>query len=117
MTHLSEKDAEIDKLKKLLEKHDGLERSSEASLDDRSELSVTPPPPVHVTNPVRKTRRGKAPPVDAFTGENTKTTLDDWLPSLKRAATWNEWTDSELLLQLAGHLRGRACPTRVEFAR
>lgn len=107
-TLLSEKDAEIDKLKKLLAKHDGSERSSEASRDDRSELSITPPPPVPVTNPVRKTRRGKAPPVDAFTGENPETTLDDWLPSLQRAATWNEWTGSELLLQLAGHLRGRA---------
>ena len=41
---LSEKEAEIDKLKKLLEKHDGSERSSEASLDDRSELSITPLP-------------------------------------------------------------------------
>ena len=34
--------------------------------------------------------------------------LEDWLPSLKRASTWNEWTEEELLLQLAGHLRGRA---------
>ena len=52
--------------------------------------------------------RGKAPPVDPFTGEEPETRLDDWLPSLKRAATWNEWTEGELLLQLAGHLRGRA---------
>jgi hypothetical protein len=34
--------------------------------------------------------------------------MDDWLPFLKRAATWNEWGESETLLQLAGHLRGRA---------
>ena len=34
--------------------------------------------------------------------------LDDWLPSLLRASTWNEWTEDELLLQFAGHLRGRA---------
>ena len=53
-------------------------------------------------------RRGKAPPVDPFTGEEPEIRLDDWLPSLKRAATWNEWTERELLLQLAGHLRGRA---------
>lgn len=49
----------------------------------------------------RKPRRGKAPPVDPFTGENPEMRLDDWLPSLQRASTWNEWTDEELLLQLA----------------
>ena len=53
-------------------------------------------------------RRGKAPPVDSFTGESSDTRLDDWLPSLKRAAEWNDWTEAELLMQLAGHLRGRA---------
>ena len=57
---------------------------------------------------VRRPRRGKAPPVDSFTGENPEVRLDDWLPSLLRASTWNEWTDDELLLQFAGHLRGRA---------
>ena len=53
-------------------------------------------------------RRGKAPPVDAFTGEDREIWLEDWLPSLKRAAKWNAWEPAELLLQLAGHLRGRA---------
>ena len=57
---------------------------------------------------VCRSRRGKAPPVDPFTGENPEVCLDDWLPSLLRASTWNEWTEDELLLQLAGHLRGRA---------
>ena len=56
----------------------------------------------------RKTHLGKAPPVDSFTGENPEVRLDDWLPTLERASTWNEWTEDELLLQLAGHLRGRA---------
>ena len=53
-------------------------------------------------------RRGKAPPVDAFTGEDPEVRFEDWLPSLKRAAEWNAWEPEELLLQLAGHLRGRA---------
>ena len=62
-----------------------------------------------LTQPPRhKSRRGKAPPVDPFTGEEPEIRLDDWLPSLERAATWNEWTEGELLLQFAGHLRGRA---------
>ena len=34
--------------------------------------------------------------------------LDDWLPSLVRASTWNGWTEEELLIQLAGYMRGRA---------
>ena len=55
-----------------------------------------------------RTRRGKAPPVDPFTGEDLEILLDDWLPSLERAKDWNDWTEEELILQLAGHLRGRA---------
>ena len=53
-------------------------------------------------------RRGKAPPVDPFNGEKPDLRLDDLLPNLERAALWNGWTDDELLLQFAGHLRGRA---------
>jgi hypothetical protein len=34
--------------------------------------------------------------------------LDDWLPSLERAAVWNEWSEEDRLIQLAGHLRGKA---------
>ena len=52
--------------------------------------------------------RGKAPPVDSFTGENQEIRLDDWLPALERASTWNGWSEEERLMQLAGHLRGRA---------
>ena len=51
-------------------------------------------------------RRGKAPPVDSFSGEDGAIRLDDWLPSLERAASWNAWTDEEKVMQLAGHLRG-----------
>ena len=53
-------------------------------------------------------RRGKAPPIDPFTAEDIRITFDDWLPILERAAIWNEWTPEESLMQLAGHLRGRA---------
>lgn len=55
-----------------------------------------------------KSRRGKAPPVDPFTGEDPNIMFDEWLPSLERASEWNRWSDQELLLQLAGHLRGKA---------
>ena len=50
-------------------------------------------------------RRGRAPPVEMYSGEDSDNVLDDWLPALERAA---EWTKSELLIQLAGHLKGRA---------
>jgi len=50
-------------------------------------------------------RHGKAPPVDEFTAEDSRTRFDDWIPTLERAASWNGWTEDELL---AGHLRGRA---------
>ena len=52
--------------------------------------------------------RGKAPPIDPFSGENPEVIIEEWLPSLQRAADWNEWSEPEILIQLAGHLRGRA---------
>ena len=56
----------------------------------------------------RTSRKGRAPPIDQYTGEDADVRFDDWLPSLRRAANWNCWTESEQLMQLAGHLRGRA---------
>ena len=53
-------------------------------------------------------RRGRAPPVEMFSGQDSENTLDDWLPALVRAPEWNEWTKPELLIQLAGHLKGHA---------
>ena len=54
------------------------------------------------------TRRGKAPPIDLFTAESIGITFDDWLLTLERAAIWNGWTSDEALMQLSGHLKGRA---------
>ena len=59
-------------------------------------------------DPVSALRRGKALPVDTFSGEAEDTTFEDWLPGLQRAAEWNRWSDKETLIQLAGYLRGRA---------
>ena len=41
-------------------------------------------------------------------GRRQRLDLDDWLPTLRRAADWNGWTLDDLLIQLAGHLKGRA---------
>ena len=70
-------------------------------------------------------RREKALPIDPFSAGSLDELWEDWLPTFERAAEWNSWTDSEPLLQLAGHLRGKArqeitlLPTsdKVTFAR
>lgn len=110
---LMQKDLEIARLKPLLTEagHESLSKASH-----RSESPVGGSDPVSDTGrhegglalPTEsKPRRGKAPLVDPFTGEEPEIRLDDWLPSLKRAATWNEWTEGKLL-QFTGHLRGCA---------
>ena len=53
-------------------------------------------------------RRGKAPPIDPFTAEGKEIRFDDWVPTLERAANWNNWSEEEMLMQLAGHLRNTA---------
>ena len=40
--------------------------------------------------------------------KNRGININDWLPILHRAATWNEWSEEKLHMQLAHHTRGRA---------
>ena len=47
----------------------------------------------------------KASPIDPFNGEDLEIHLEDWLPSLERDRIWNDWTEDQLMLQLAGHLK------------
>lgn len=54
------------------------------------------------------TRRGKAPPIDYFSGEDPAMISEDCLPSLERAADWNGWTPHDKVIQLPGYLKGRA---------
>ena len=63
--------------------------------------------PGHGASGERTSRRGRAPPVDPFDGESD-ILFEDWVPGLFRAAEWNDWSEHETLIQLAGHLRGRA---------
>ena len=58
--------------------------------------------------PSERTRKGRVPPIQFFSGEDPAVTVDDWLPSLERASTWNRWSVTEKLMQLPGHLKGRA---------
>ena len=84
-------------------------------------LTIPPPPRLNLaiivteltnTTQLRLQWQGKAPPIDPFSAEG----LDehDWLPTFERVAEWNNWSDSECLLQLAGHLKDKA---RQEFSR
>ena len=68
-----------------------------ASLEARGRVQTrTREEPVR---PVASTeRRGKAPPIDPFMGEDPEVRIDEWLPSLERARDWNDWTEEELLL-------------------
>lgn len=98
---ISAKEEEIEQLKTQLH-----------SEGDDASLPRTPPPGTpsegETEENVPTHRRGRASPVEMFSGEDSENTLDDWLPALVRAAEWNGWTKPELLLQLAGHLKGRA---------
>ena len=62
---------------------------------------------VEVPTATPQRRRGKAPPIEMFSGEDSGICLDDWLPSLQHAANWNNWTGEEQLMQFAGYLKGR----------
>ena len=41
-------------------------------------------------------------------GEDPAVNIDDWLPSLERASTWNGWSMTEKVMQLPGYVKGRA---------
>jgi len=47
-----------------------------------------------------------------ISGEGSDELWDEWLPTFKRAAEWNTWSDAVCLLQFAGHLQGKS---RQEF--
>ena len=106
---LTAKDDEIEKLREQLA-HSHPRPHSRSRSPSRSSTLHESSGEEDLARPTRSVgqRRGKAPPVDAFTGEIPEVRLDDWLPALLRAAEWNGWSQAELLIQLAGHLRGRA---------
>jgi hypothetical protein len=106
-TTLFAKDAEIVRLSSRIVELENKERSGSPESSHNS-LSVSGILSMECELRPGKVRRGKAPPVSMFTGENIECQLDEWLPSLERASVWNDWTEQEKLLQLAGHLDGRA---------
>ena len=105
---IADRDAEIEQLKSQLAARSDIAEPSVGGPDSRESLNLSGGGEGFGRVTGHRARRGKAPPVDSFTGEEPDVRFDDWLPSLERAATWNSWTEEERLLQIAGHLRGRA---------
>ena len=89
---LSRKDVEIQQLQEMIQELQTAATSGGGGMPHAASIPVIPSEtrPVGTTG-TRGARRGKAPPVDPSTGEDAETTLDDWLPSLQRAAEWNGW--------------------------
>ena len=54
-------------------------------------LTVQQPQETHKT--VISSRRGKAPPVEPYTGEDPDILWEEWLSMFDRAASWNGWTE------------------------
>ena len=106
---LAAKDQEIEELQRQVrQEHSMVPRTnSRSSSEEKVPDPVTQQPPTNRT--LRSApRRGRAPPIDNYTAEDPEIRFDDWLPSLVRASEWNGWSEREQLIQLAGHLRGRA---------
>ena len=120
-TVIKERDAEIARLQELI--NNRAWATTVATVETLSEDNVS-----SEAGAVFPGRRGKAPPVDPFKGSDPELRFEDWLLTLERVATWNGWSEDEKLMQLAGHLRGkaaceysllsseekRACPTAVQ---
>ena len=88
----------------------GVSHVEDSSPDGEEDSNHSTSVPLHRHSSAMRTmsKRGRAPPIDPYTGENPEIRFDDWIPSLIRATKWNNWTKSEQLIQLAGHLRSRA---------
>ena len=98
---IEEKDAEIAALKEI-------RRSSAPDIVTDPNSDTTETSVLSEASTISHGRRGKAPPVDAYTGSDPELRFEDWLPTLERTAKWNNWSGEEKLMQLAGHLRGKA---------
>ena len=86
---LATKDAEIAELKRRLSAAPGMLPHSDF-IDHAVDAHESRP---RHSPTVGGPRRGKAPPVDAFS--DGVFCFDDWLPSLERAAAWNAWAEPQ----------------------
>ena len=107
ITFLKARVADLERELHLARTPSSADRTLESSTPDHGSSShVLPDPPPPTVPASTRSRVEKAPPIDS-SKDSHEVLLDDWLPSLKRAATWNGWTEEEKLLQLAGYLKGR----------
>ena len=99
---LSSKEAEIEALKERVSQLEAMVDPGAILPIVSSSLTTTVGGGVAAQTHEAHRRRGKAPPVNKFTGEDPEYILDDWLPSLERASQWNTWTEEERLMKFAG---------------
>ena len=87
---------------------DRVRETTRTEISLRGSLPTTSLAPVPTTgtsvSQATTRHKGKAPPVDSFTGMDPELRLDDWIPALLRASKWYGWSEDEELIQLAGHL-------------
>ena len=109
------KDAEIRILKAELIRqqlsHERVPRNSLTTVHSPAVIAsdITVPGRLHeIAGRTYNSRVGNAPPLEPFVGEGADMFFEEWLPSFERVATWNGWGEAEKLIQLAGHLRGKA---------
>ena len=85
--------------------HDHVRETTHIEISLRGSLPTTSPAPVPTTGTsitqATVHHKGKAPPVDSFTGMDPEFWLDDWIPALLRASKWYGWSEDEELIQLA----------------
>ena len=83
---------------------------TEISLRESLPTTSLAPVPTTGTSVSQATTRhkGQGPPSRFLYWKDPELRLDDWIPALLRASKWYGWSEDEVLIQLAGHLRGRA---------
>ena len=80
---LLQKDEEIGSLQAELAQLRGTSPTSSAPSVTSEEIELgMEDSPRHTTDRSHRVRRGKAPPVDTFTGEDAESRVEDWLPAL-----------------------------------
>ena len=91
---LAARDAEISQLKSQLIARRGTRATSSSGTSSIPDTVLVPTvipdtvsvPTVTGSTTTREARRGRAPPINLFSGEDPEIHLDDWLPSLRQAS-------------------------------
>ena len=82
---ITAKDSEIARLKARISELERVRPTSPVSVPTQTPVSrIEPTVLTRSSHTFTAARRGKAPPVNEFSGDDPKSLLEDWLPSLER---------------------------------